>query len=233
MMTFQEAVQAQLSKKGVLLLPDGTLRLDPHFKGAGQVSQAQVDLFNSMREVGAAHNEVELSWARDFRHTVFRVLAGDSTDPAALESVFYLRLHGWLVDFRSNRKIAFDALKEAKNPSALLRTFIPIRDALDGIVAALTEDELLYAEYRRHVEGHMQQGSYENQWNKREQAVSDRFTSKYTGKTYSRADVSKRIASLMRMSRAQSLTVELAQRVLPHVVALENAMHAWGVPDPY
>lgn len=215
-----------LLKKGVIVDGAGLLQLDPSYKGTDQPTQAQLAYLNDPNR--SIYPKVELGWANTFDNTVTRMLAGDSTDPEALHVVFYLRLWGWLVEFQENYSDVIEWVRtDQQSPNHPLR---PVLAALDAIRGTLTEDELLYAEYRRHVEGHMRQEPYDLQLNKKGELRTERG-SLMTGKSYDKKDLDQRIAGVIRRYGRTASAVEtaialdFARRLASHVRALSVAMN--------
>jgi hypothetical protein len=175
---------------------------------------------------------VQLSWVQNLHHTVERIVAGDSVDESSLRVVFFLRLHGLFVDFpKSNHRIISvmgDGPSPAGSIGAKLRAVL---SAIEGMRDELTEDEQLYAEYRRHVDGHLWQSAYEPQWPVGAKEPSKAFASKYTGKQYAFADVQERIAGVMRRCGAESAIAEdFARRLMPHATRIVQAMTVFCSP---
>jgi hypothetical protein len=138
-------------------------------------------------------------WVWDFVRTVERLTAGDSTDQAALNTAFWLRLYGVVVDLRVSLALPRELcrVQTPRRGSDLEAIWLQAR-AVEDLRGLLDEDELLWAEYRRHVEAHIYQTPYEPQWNKGRQQPRDTFTSRYTERTYTVTDLDKRLDSVFR-----------------------------------
>ena len=94
-------------------------------------------------------------------------------------SVFWTRLHGLIAEMRSDwldalREMGIDPSTYVPNRGSLLEGRLELLRAVDAVVAVLTEDERIYADYRRQTEGHPTQDSYAVRWNRRKGTVNDR-----------------------------------------------------------
>jgi hypothetical protein len=234
MTTFDDVVRVELAKRGIALLPDGSLALEPSFEGAGP-SQEQIEHYNEVRRLGEARSEVELLWLKDLRHNLNRVLAADSTDPNAVATVFFLRLHGWLWNYPKHHAFELRTVKERlPGIGSTLAFMSAILEAVEAIRVTFSEDELMYIEYKRDIEGHIHASKYDPQWNKKKGTVEDKITIGLTGRTYNRRDASKRIADVMRGygMDATRIALDFARRIEPSVRGLEAAVYASRLPQP-
>jgi hypothetical protein len=223
---FDRAIRAELAKGGVRVQPDGSLVLDPSFQGQPKATQRELDYLNERQRTRSVLGRVQLSWVENLHHTVSRLVAGDSPDDFALRVVLYLRLHGLFVDFpKSNARIISAMGVGESPPGSVAAKLRAVLDAIERMRSELTEDEQLYAEYRRHVDGHLWQSAYEPQWPAGAKAPSTAFASKYTAAQYPFADVEKRIAAVLRRYRSESaIASDFARRLGPHTARLLTAM---------
>jgi len=101
-----------------------------------------------------------------------------SSDPDAawpFKAIFWIRLHGVLNDIRSDgttfrRNLAAAGVDEKTDKPTLggvADLALKFYDAIDRLKSALTDDELIYADYRRHTESHPVQTSYDVRWSTR------------------------------------------------------------------
>jgi len=220
---FSDAVTAALAARGVIVDDDGFHQLDPGFQGDRVVTQAQLDVVNANMGIKRAYSKVFVSWTENFSYTVQRMLSGESADMFSLRVVFYLRLHGFALDFF---KIYSKSIEEGRRNAGSQRTLMKVVAVVEAMLGELLEDELLYAEYRRHVDAHIQQGAYEHRWNKKEKKPLTRFTSKLTGKTYHVDDLSRRIAAVLKVGE-EPVALDLAGRVAKHLPYLVSSVRAF------
>jgi hypothetical protein len=147
----EEIVREDLARGGILIGRDGKLGLDPTFVGTPRATQEQLDAHNETQRQRSVLSQVLLGWARNLNATVGRIVAGDSTDACALYAVLYLRLHGLFADFP--KLFGGTLAKQSKAQQA-------VATAIEELRNVLTEDEQLWAEYRRHADGHLWQNAY-------------------------------------------------------------------------
>lgn len=213
----EEIVREDLARGGILIGRDGKLGLDPAFLGTPRATQEQLDAHNETQRQRSVLSQVLLGWARNLNATIGRIVAGDSTDAWALYAVLYLRLHGMFVDFP--KLFGGTLAKQSKAQQAVAR-------AIEDLRNVLTEDEQLWAEYRRHADGHLWQNAYERKgWKKGGKPSKDYFESNYTGKKYSFADVNARTGSVVRRyGSEEAIAQDFARRLAPMTARLFAAM---------
>lgn len=225
MATFDERVRVVLAQRGVTFDERGRFALAASFSGPDQPSQAVVDYLNERSAGSNVRTGVQFDWSADFVHTIDRIVAGNSTDGHALRVVFFLRLYGLVVDFRKNYQLFRTSLRSPSSPGSDLWHLTNVLDALESMRAELTEDEQLYAEYRRHVDAHVLQGAYDLQWNRPKDVAKERFTSKYTGVEYDVRDLNGRLDAVIRRYQGEpAIAADFARRLRPHSVAVLSAM---------
>jgi hypothetical protein len=229
---FDRAIRSQLAQGGVRVEPDGSLVLDPTFQGEPKATQRELDYLNQRQRTRSVLGRVQLSWVENLHHTVGRLVAGDSVDDFALRVVLFLRLHGLFVDFPKSNARIISVMGEGESPpgsiGAKLRAVLA---AIEQMRRELTEDEQLYAEYRRHVDGHLWQSAYEPQWPAGAKEPSAAFTSKYTDAQYPFAEVEERIAGVLRRYRSEAaIADDFARRLAPHAARLLSAMTVFCSP---
>lgn len=231
--TYLFLLRSALLERGVLVDENGSMHLDPTHRGTDMPTQIQIDYLNQIRATRAAYSQMQLSWATDLLSTLRRIITGASTDPTALRVVLFLRLHGLLVEFPGHWQVASTALAgDTPNDSSDGAAFLAVLEAIEMMRTALTEDELLYIEYRRHVDAHIWQGAYDLQWNKARNAVQDQFQSKATGKGYLREDVDRRLGGVIRgFGSEAAVAASIAKRLEPTADSLVKAMTAFCAPS--
>lgn len=149
-------VRGFLAQRGITLDSSGRYSLDPTYSGTDAPSQTLLDTMNAAAPFRNVHPRQQLNWVRDFDHTIERLMAANSSDPAALECVFWIRLHGILVDIDGS----FDPVRQLcgdmkRTPGSLLASAQPVMDEIAAVRRALSEGELLWAEHSRHAEAHV------------------------------------------------------------------------------
>lgn len=227
------ALQATLLRRGVVVARDGKLSLDLSYSGADAPSQSQIDYLNEIREGRAVQSQIQLAWTADLVTTIQRLVTGTSTDSAALRVVLFLRLHGLFVDFTAHYRVAASIVQGATLPptsdGASLRNVL---ESIDRMRETLSEDELLYLEYRRHVDAHIWQNSYDLQWNKKQAAAEVRFDSKVTRKNYNRRDLNSRISGVIqRYGDEHAIADDFAKRLESTAGQVLAAMYKFCSPS--
>jgi hypothetical protein len=212
---FTVGLRQALRPRGILVSDDGSLQVDPTYLGADPPDPEFLRCHNELSRKSGAYSQVQRQWAQDLVTTLDRLLARSSTDPEALRAVMFLRLHGFVVDFRGQYAFAASVLSEhAPAPSSPLAFASEALAAVDALLAPMSENEQLYAEYRRHVDAHIRQGAYDLQWNRKQQAPRDQFTSKFTRKTYDVGDLNERLRTVIAThGNEMNLALALAERL--------------------
>lgn len=235
---FESALRAELAKKGVILEANGSLSLDPSFSGPDQPSQEQIDVYNRKQapEALAVRWKIERQWAEDLVFTTERLLSCQTEDKGAHRAVLFLRLHGWLVDYPKWNKFALSALAEfeaegGQPRNSPLHFFAPVRNALVAMKQAFTENELLYAEYRRHVDAHIHQSAYELGWTPKN-GIRRYYVSRYTERSYDIDDLEQRLDEVVRRFGSEmAIAGDFAKRARPHALQLCAALDVFHSPQ--
>lgn len=213
---FLQMLRAAVACRGLLIGDDGRFSADPDYRGANPPTPEHLEVLNSFAASNPRYAEVQRQWARDLLATIDRLIEGKSTDPEALRVVLFLRLRGLVVDFRNQYSVGAALLGNTQSvPGSSLAWLANTLNAIDQLKNTLSEDEQLYAEYRRHVDAHIRQGAYNLQWNKKKSTVRREFDSAFTGKTYEVIDLNERIARTISSYGGDELklAIDFAQRM--------------------
>jgi hypothetical protein len=125
-------------------------------------ARVMADIDRNSRTVGTQISQ----WAESAASHANEVARLDGASTAATDSLYWIRTYGVLADLAAHfeRKLAFVIETEQGAPSATTRTyrswFVAILAGIGRARDALTEEELLYLEYRRNVECHPFQDGY-------------------------------------------------------------------------
>jgi hypothetical protein len=223
-------LRESLEPKGILVDDDGRLRVDPLYRGGAAPNPEFIECYNELSISSGLYSKVQQEWADDLVTTLGRLLVGRSSDPTALRAVMFLRIHGFAVDFRDQYAIATSLVRDrTPTPSSPLALATAALGAIDDLLATLSENEQLYAEYRRHVDAHIRQGAYNLQWNRKTSAARRHFTSKFTRKTYDVGDLNERIGTTIAAHGSEmGLTLALAKRLLAPASELARAVRGFS-----
>jgi hypothetical protein len=149
--------------------------------------------------------------------------------------LFWIRLHGLLTEIRSRHATAFkmagiDPATHVPNRRSLLEHAIAEWRAVEPVRQTFTDDELIYADYRRHTEGHPTQRSYDVRLNRGR--VNDQHGVRALGREFTVAELTAAILRVLAAHPSENaIAVAFARRILPHMPALVAIMRR-GVGQP-
>jgi hypothetical protein len=155
------------------------------------------------------------------------------TRPATAEwpwiSIFWIHLNGVLEEIaprqRSLQKLVGDDAKWAGLPMGSLLTNVV--SGLDSVVAAFTEDELIFAQYARHASAHVFQDAYQLGGNTAKPQLVEKYTVAVLGKEFCREELWRRIGVVnARYGDSRAAAVAFARKVARPAHDLRAAFRA-------
>lgn len=217
---FWTQVAGMFAQQGVLLQPNGGIELDPTYEGSkAQPTEDEIEYMNDSLAWDDFHSRLKQNWVRNFVGVVDEVADSGAGAPWASFAVFWIRLHGVLVELRAElalvEKIASDMrpLDRKPTPGSALASGFRVLEAFEEIRAVFTDDELVYAEYRRHTEAHPVQHGYRLRWSKKSGLIDTRPVPAL-GKVMSLADIDGALERVLRRYRGETaIAVDFARRV--------------------
>lgn len=145
-------------------------------------------------------------------------------------SVFWIRLHGVFTDLAAPNERRFEILGLDRhtykaNGGSLLHIAQFTLGAIDMIRQRLTEDELLYLDYKRHSESHPIQSAYDLQIQKGGKIIDTRRVPTLGNKPFTIAQCDAAIRRVLKAHRDEEETaVGFAKKVEPTLSTLIAAM---------
>ena len=170
-------------------------------------------------------------WIQDGAR-VTRMVASGNTD---MIPVFWTRIYGVLTDIADqiDKSIAFikdmGALRPSNRDAAAA---VRMRSAIDELAAVFTDDELVYLQYRRHVECHPTQNHYRIRVTSK--GLDDQVHHRLLDATMSVEDTD---AAILRVLKKQNINenliaIDFATRAAQRFTHLETLTPDWCGPLP-
>jgi len=219
-----------LARKGIIQDPSGDWTRDPGYSGSELVTDEALRWLNecfvrrNRRGQNDYNSQLKLHWVQDFCKLII-ALDADEKVPWPFISMFWVRLHGIVdelrVEVEANRRFFSD---NGLDHGVAFDVVIRMHDSIERIISTFTEDELIYADYRRLREAHVTQSSYDVRWSKKK-VLDRRGVSALDRKEYSVDELDAAIARVARTyPNDQAIAVAFARRLrLPTVSLLESA----------
>lgn len=163
-------------------------------------------------------------WVTRLRLAAGKLVTAPEPDPD-VASVFWIRLYGVLDEMLGSYKL-FDGIATAQ-AQGLARRACEVRDAILALKAEFTEDELIYIQYRRDVEGHVWQDAYELTGHVNQPKLNeDRKHPLLGNRRITHVDFDKRVRALLRTYRINELAIAVAfaHRTLTKIEAVAVAL---------
>ncbi len=212
---FWNSLRKELTAGGVLLCDDGALILDPELEGNPLVSPGRLNQTSANLRHRAIHGPQQLNWVRDLTELTKEIAEKPSVGAERLHGALWLRLFGVLVDIRQWLEgIVSQCNGVTGQPGSILFHISSQLSAIEHLRAQFDEDELLWVEYRRHVEAHVWQRGFEPEWRNNGTALKDSYASKITGQIYGIDDLNERLSRVFaRYETEARITVDFATRL--------------------
>jgi hypothetical protein len=183
-----------LAEKGLTVDRKGRLVRSASSTAPGEITDEQIRYCNERRGSHDVEARQRYNWVANLAQVVDKIAqSGEAADWPYL-SLFWMRLHGLIAEMRSDwldslRAMGIDPSTYTPSRGSLLAGRIELLRAIDAVVAALSEDERIYADYRRQTEGHPTQDSYAVRWNKQKAKINDRRTIPTIGRQFAVAEL--------------------------------------------
>jgi hypothetical protein len=240
MQTADDILRKAFHEKGITFAPDGNLVRLRSFAGQSPIPDDLLRYMNARRGKSDTEAHQKCVWVERLSDVVDRLVAEGAPFDWAVDSVFWTKLHGVLTELRADytkyleplRSTGVDLMTYVPNRGSLLEYGLTAYRCLEGVRKQLTEEELIYADYRRQTEGHTIQSCYSVRWS-RKAGIIDKRRIQALGREYTIAELD---AALDRVGLAfdgdeHAIAVHVARKIRPTVRALVPVMRV-GVNRP-
>jgi hypothetical protein len=216
-----------LAARGIVLDANGQWERDPNFSGPNPPTHDMIRFLNESAGQHDTNAQLRCQWVENLAQIVETLYREGGAAPWPYMAVFWLRLHGLLTEIRSGHTTAFqtggiDPATYVPNKGSLLEYAVVEWRAIEPVRQAFTEDELIYADYRRHTEGHPTQRSYDVRMNRRQ--INDRHGVPALGREFTIAELNAAILRVLAAHPNESaIAVAFARRIrlfMPPLVAI-------------
>lgn len=218
-----------LASRGIVLGPDGTWQRDPQYTGPNLPTDAALRYLNEggARKQHDTNARLRCQWVENLAHVVEALGREGERAEWPYMAVFWLRLHGLLTEIRFGHTTALqtagiDPDTYIPNRGSLLEYAIAEWRAIDPVRREFTDDELIYADYRRHTEGHPTQRSYDVRMSNGQ--INDRHGVPSLAREFTVAELDAAIVRVLSAYPSEnSIAVTFARRVrrfMPPLVAV-------------
>jgi hypothetical protein len=179
-MSFNDELIRALAAKGIVIGPEGKWIRDSMFSGTNAATDEQIRFINGSAERQQSDTNARLNchWVENLGEVVEVLNRDGEAAPWPFTSVFWTRLHGVLVDLRqeelaSFRSLGVDPVTHTAPATSPLEVALTTFRCIEALRSTLTDDELIYADYRRQTEGHPTQRSYDVRWSQNKGGIVD------------------------------------------------------------
>lgn len=231
-MSFEDELVRVLAARGIVVARDGTWERSPGYSGPTLVSDEQLRFMNESAERRQNDLDARLKcqWVENLEQVVQTLLREGDAAPWPFMGMFWVRLYGVLADLRSEqvaffRFLGVDPLTHVANAGSLLELGVETARRIEGVRQSLTEDELIYVDYRRHTESHPTQSAYNVRWSKKAGAVADRHRVHALDREFSVAELDLAVRRVLAAhANEPAIAVALARKVEQPLRALVAVM---------
>lgn len=232
---FEREVMRLLAARGVTLDANGSW-----VREGGDLAQPvtddQIRFLNESGPKNTINAPLKLQWVENFSQVVAVLVQEGVTAPWPYQAMFWIRLHGILVDLwkelhESFRVFDVDPKSGQQHSGSYLDLAFQVFSAIEQLKSALTPDELVYADYRRHTEAHPTQKSYDVRWSSKKSGIVDTREVPTLGREFSVAELSEMTRRVLTAHPNEpSIAVAFARRVQGPTVALLTAVRGFHSP---
>ena len=175
----------------------------------------------------AERTSQNLEWVEELQDLA-STIAGQTSVPWPLFDMFWIRLHGVFKELPGQYALARDAEKDPSlKPGHTLLYAHAILVAIDGVLAALSEEEVVVADYYRQRSAHLRQDAYSIRWLPKQKTVHDRRGIEYISKDFKVEEVDRMRASLIALhTNEQGLALHFASTLAAPIGRLADAVRA-------
>ena len=178
-----------LAAKGVTLDREGKMVRLPNFIGPDAPTDQQLRYHNERRGDYTIESRQRYNWVSNLTEIIDEIERHGLETPWPYFSVFWTRLHGLISEMRGEwlndlREAGVDVATHIPNAGSLLEGRLALVRAVEAVLAVFTDDERIYADYRRQTEGHPTQRSYAVRWNRKTGQVNDQRTVPTVGRSF-------------------------------------------------
>jgi hypothetical protein len=220
-MAFNDELIRILSRRGLTLGSNGVWERMPHYRGGNPVTDEQLRFVNETNQRRQSDTDARLrrQWIENLNHVVEELDQHGLEAPWPFQSLFWIRLHGVFMDLRSwystvFQTIGIDPGTYVSNHGSAVEFAVMTFRAIECLRDQFTEDELIYADYRRHTESHPTQTSYNVRWSQRGAAVVDRHGVPSIGREFTVAELDAAVQRVLAAHPSEAaIAVALARRV--------------------
>jgi hypothetical protein len=228
MTPYDQAVLRVLAARGIVLGADGQWERAANYTGPNPPTEAQIRFMNESAGQPETNSRLVCQWVENLAQIV-ETLDRDGEQAAwPYMAVFWLRLHGLLTEVRANYTQTFQTMEidpatYVPNKGSVLEYVIAAWRRIEPVREAFTDDELIYADYRRHTEGHPTQRSYDVRMNRAGQ-INDRHGVPSLGREFTVAELDAAILRVLAAhTNEHAVAVAFARRIrdlMPPLVAV-------------
>jgi hypothetical protein len=174
---------------------------------------------------GDIHAQQALQWVQELHRTSSELAAHGTAAHADTRTVFWIRLLGVLVEVGESYEYLCKLADDSGAGATPLATDArAVRDAIRATIGSMDEDQRMWLHYRRDVECHVWQSSYE--LNRGKNGLKETRYFALLGKEMHVDEFDTRARTLLRVFGVDepALAAHFAKVVAPHVAMILEAM---------
>lgn len=232
---FAARLKATIEPKGVTLDVSGRMVRIEGFTGPIQVTDAQIRYHNERLGLPDAQAGQRHAWIERLHAVVTELHAQGADAHWAALCNFWIRLDGVIVQLWSHslREVDFLAGLGAAAPKPGTDADLMMRDhlAIASVRRKFTEDEFIYADYQRQIEGHPTQDKFAVAWKKANGGqVLDKREYPTLGKSFTIRELFEAIERVdLTYPSRDDAAVEFARRIREPLTKLVEASRRYRV----
>jgi len=235
MMSYDDEMLGILAAHGVVLGADGRFARSPEYAGPDPVTDEQIRYLNESAGQSNTNARLKGQWVDNLWEVVQTLDRDGEAAPWPFMAIFWIRLHGVLVDLRSEfvdffRMVGIDPATYRPSGGSDLHVALTTFGHIEVVRQRLTDDELIYADYRRHTEGHPTQRSYDVHWSRGNGGqVVDRRRVPAVGREFTVGELDAAIRRvLLAHPNEGEIAVSFAKRIRLAAAALVDVMRIYS-----
>lgn len=232
MASYEEVLMRMLEARGVTVSAGGEWVRSPTFSGPNPVTDEQLRFFRERQGDHDIEGRLKCQWVENLAELVQTLAHDGEVAPWPFMSVFWTRVHGVISEMRSDwltnfRQWGVDPATRVPNPGSPLELALETFRRIEAVRDQLTEDELIYADYRRQTEGHPTQSSYSVRWSRGNGGqVVDRRGIPSLGREFTVAELDAAVRRVLHAHRVNepAIAVAFARKVRERLAPLVETM---------